>query len=123
MGYYDDRKQMEDLGILLIIFVILIPVIPAGDIGLYFAKQISGGKPIIILNIIFWVISIYFYYKFLLYVAQEFLYSLHYSIIILLAYIQGIILAFMIHDTKFDKFSSIVVKFVTAIFNFLTSPA
>ena len=122
MGYYDDRKQMEDLGILLFIFILLIPVIPAGDIGLYFAKQVSD-KPTIILNIVFWIGFVYAYYRFILYVVEEFLYTLHYGIIIFLAYAQGIIFAFMIYDTKLNKFSSIVVKFITLIFNFLTSQA
>lgn len=120
MGYYDDRKQLEDMGIGLAIFVLLIPVIPAGDVGLYFAKQISA-KPTIILLIICWIGFIVLYAKFLLYIMEEFLYSLHKTIVIFLVYLQGIIFASKLNGTEADTFSSIVVKFVTVVFNFLTS--
>ena len=120
MGYYDDRKQLEDMGIGLAIFVLLIPVIPAGDVGLYFAKQISA-KPTIILLIICWTGFIVLYAKFLLYITEEFLYSLHKTIVIFLVYLQGIIFASKLNGTEADIFSSIVIKFVTVVFNFLTS--
>lgn len=116
------REDGEVIGFILIVFVILIPVIPAGDIGLYFAKRISE-KPMVILNIICWAGFVGIYSMFLLYIAKNILYSLHNAILIFLVYAQGIIFAFAINDTKLAKFSPIVVKVITNIFNFLTSPA
>jgi len=120
LGYYDDRKQLEDIGAGFMIFIFLIPVIPAGDVGLYFAKQISD-KPTILLLIICWFGFIVMYAKFLLYIIEEMFYSSHQVTVIFFIYLQGIIFASKLNGTEVDTFSSTVIKFVTAIFNFLTT--
>jgi len=123
MSYYnDDREGAEGAGFLIVIFIILIPVLPAGDIGLYFAKQLSN-KPMVIVNITCWIGFIVIYATLLFYIVKNILYPLHISIVILLIYAQGIIFSFIINDTEMAKFTPIVVEITTKIFNFLTSPA
>ncbi len=124
MSYYynNNRENGEALGFMIIVFLILIPVLPAGDLGLYFAKQLSS-EPMVILNIICWICFVGMYAIVLLYIAVKILYSLHISILIFLVYAQGIILSFIINDTEVAKFTPIVVKVITSVVNFLISPA
>ena len=114
------KEDMEGLGFFIMIFIILIPVIPAGDVGLYCAKQISE-KPMVIMKILFWLGFIAMYSMLLLYIAENILDSLHVSILIFLVYFQGIIFAFLINGTEVAKFSRIIVLIITSIFDFLTS--
>lgn len=118
----DDPESDKLVGFMILIPILLIPVIPAGDIGLYFVKQFSD-KPIVILNIVFWAGTIGIYALFLLFIVRKFLHFLNVSTLLFLLYAQGIILSFIISNTGAGKFSTFVVEITTAIFDFLTSPA
>ncbi|SFV57309.1 hypothetical protein MNB_SV-12-695 [hydrothermal vent metagenome] len=111
MSYYDDRDR-DNGGLLILIvgFILLFPLVPAGDIGLCVAKiliewfMISEDK-----SDTFMVISFLLFmggYAFLLYrLYKTVLSSLHIVLVIFLYYIQGIVFNFLIIETKCAWFS------------------
>jgi len=120
--YYNSEEAGEGLGVILIVILVLIPVIPAGDIGLYFAKIVSDQKPIVLVNILAWVVSIGIYGAFLLFLFFL-LDRIPLFIRILLLYAQGIYFAFVVSETEMAKWSPYVVNVSKAIYRFLMSPA
>jgi len=124
MSYYDedeDGNGGEVLGYAIVAFIILTPVIPAGDIGLYLASLIMEGKPIVIVNILFWVgfVALYGSLLFLL----SFILKLRWWLSIPLVYAQGIYLANLIKDTPYNHFSHIVANGWQIVYTFLMSQA
>ncbi len=120
--YYNDDGEDGGAaaGLVIIMFIILIPFIPAGDVGLYVAKQITS-KPMVIVNIIFWVGFVVLYGMLLSYIAKNFLQTLHKVTLIFLAYLQGIIFAFIVNEAGIATLSGAIVEITTNIFKFLIS--
>ena len=121
MSYQEDEDGGEVLGFAIFAFIVLTPVIPAGDIGLYLASLIMEGKPIVIVNILFWVgfVALYGSLLFLL----SFILKLRWWLSIPLVYAQGIYLANLIKDTPYNHFSHIVANGWQIVYTFLMSQA
>ena len=120
--YYNDDGEDGGAaaGLVIIMFIILIPFIPAGDVGLYVAKQVMQ-KPMVIVNIIFWVGFVALYGMLLSYIAKNFLQTSNKVTLIFLAYLQGIIFAFIVNEAGIATLSGAIVEITTNIFKFLIS--
>jgi len=122
MSYYDeDEDNGEGLAFLIMAFIILTPVIPAGDIGLHLASLIMDGKPIVIVNILFWVGFVGVYGLLLFFISS--LLKLRWWLAIPIVYTQGIYFANLIKGTQYNHFSHIIANGWETIYTFLMSQA
>ena len=109
-------------GIAIILFILLLPVIPAGDLGLAFAASL-GKHTSLITYIIFWFIFAGGYGAFLIYiVGGVFLQDFGTFIRIVVYYTQGVIFSYMVAPLEGALVSPTLVKVFDAIGSALFSP-
>jgi len=113
MSWDDDDNNGGGLGLLIFATIVLLPVIPAGDMSIYFINTYIENAPNIVYIIgwpLFGAIWLYVCWKIItLFVERLWL-------IILLIYIQGIALVFLIEDTKYAGWSNTAAKLLYGIF-------
>jgi hypothetical protein len=118
---YDSYYAAESLWYLFYFFIIITPVIPAGDMGVYFINEITEGKPMIWMLIASWLLSVVVYGYILIWIWTILSDYMHSFFIVILGYAQGVALAFVVENLGYSTFSSLVTGFTEKVFTFLTS--
>lgn len=114
------RSDEMAIGFAIIAFIVLLPVLPAGDIGLYIVSLFNKDFPKIV-YIVSWLGSVYLYYRLFLleirFLAKYFRFiGRNY---ILIAYLQGIVLSYILEFYNLAIVSKITVKLVSGFVGWL----
>jgi len=109
------NNSNEGIGLLIILFFILTPIIPAGDIGLYLVRKYDLWW----LSVISWAFFMIVYFIILLYIKKLLFNSIPNLLIIVLAYIQGVAFSFLLVKLGYDSLCISIVNFITYIYKLI----
>ena len=119
--YYGSYYIGEAMAYLMYLFVLITPVIPAGDVGILLIKLVTNEHPRIIYLILAWVFSVWIYFLFLKAIYNLMENYIPYFVFIIFAYIQGIFFAGVLVAQGNAVFSKYVINVVAVIYGLLSS--
>lgn len=115
MGYYhdDDNDSGEGLAIIIAVTILLMPVIPIGDLAVYLVDAYTVESPNYI-YILSWV-TLAFSWSFLFFMLVS-KYIESFAIMVTLFYLQGFVFAVILGTTKYAWWSNIIYGLAHSVF-------
>lgn len=118
MSYNDDYYYYENnngggLGLIILVSIILIPVIPAGDISIYLIDNYYKDAPNFVY--IFGWLGFSFSWGYLWFKLLSKMFD-NFWIVIAMLYLQGVVFICLIAQTKYAAYSKYVYSFLHSIF-------
>jgi len=119
--YYSDYYAESALWYLFYLSLVITPILPAGDMGLVLVDYLTNNHSMVWMNIIAWVFFALIYGVVLLIIKELLEKYIPTFVVIVLGYLQGVALSFLLKKLGYAKTSLWVTKVVTTVYTILTA--
>jgi len=111
--YYDDDDNGGGAGLAIVIFILIIPIIPIGDISIYLVDAYTSNTPNYV-YIISWLLLTLSWSFLFFFLTSKFISNI--GVQIGLFYLQGILFSLLIGQSKYALLSAKVYSLLHLIF-------